>query len=289
MAWSPDGQWIAFKGQTRDGSTELAVVHVEGHRQGFRVLLPAAIPDMTDLLHNPSWSPGGTQILAAVITKANPARQLYLLDAAGNGLRSSSGIGAGSLVQRYGLVAGWDTYCRQHTADFRRAGRSMAECAAGAAHCSCAANVFAHSAGRARQPTVGPAVDLLPSDARELVSRYERAKAVIKTTAAGQVRDRATVDRGTQAVAGQLHRDAKLNGAVAVRDLIRALTPPVVSILPDTGSLSRYNSQVGGVFYFRVTGRVDGSVWGTDGYTAIPRWPQPPYMRAYYNLGKPAL
>ena len=39
---------------------------------------------MTDLLHNPSWSPGGTQILAAVITKANPARQLYLLDVAGN-------------------------------------------------------------------------------------------------------------------------------------------------------------------------------------------------------------
>ena len=69
---SPDGQWIAFKAQTRDETTELAVVPVEGHKQGFRVLLPAAITDMTDLLHNPCWSPDGWQILAAVTTKANP-------------------------------------------------------------------------------------------------------------------------------------------------------------------------------------------------------------------------
>ena len=150
MAWSPDGQWIAFKGQTRDGTTELAVVHVERHRQGFRVLLPAAIPDMTDLLHNPSWNPDGKQIIAAVITKANPARQLYLLDVAGNEpAQAAPGIGARSLVQRHGLVAGWDTYCRQYASDCRRAGRSMAQCAAGAALCSCAANIFTHSACRA--------------------------------------------------------------------------------------------------------------------------------------------
>jgi uncharacterized protein (TIGR03067 family) len=84
MAWSPDGKWIAFKAQ-RNGITELAVVHAEGHEKGFRVLLPAVVPDMTDLVPNLCWSPDGKQVLAAVITKANPVRQLYRIDAAGKG------------------------------------------------------------------------------------------------------------------------------------------------------------------------------------------------------------
>ncbi|MGO8746151.1 MAG: hypothetical protein ACLQNE_09195 [Thermoguttaceae bacterium] len=61
------------------------MVHAEGHAKGFRVLLPAAVPDMTDLVPNLCWSPDGRQVLAAVITKANPVWQLYRIDAAGKG------------------------------------------------------------------------------------------------------------------------------------------------------------------------------------------------------------
>ena len=110
---------------------------------------------------------------------------------------------------------------------------------------------------------------MLPSDARELVSRYEREKAAIKTAAAGQVRERRQqLIEELKPWQDKYTREAKLDEAVAIRDLIRALTPPVVSNLPDSGSLLKHNSRVGDVFYLCVTGRVDGSVWGTDVYTS---------------------
>ena len=119
------------------------------------------------------------------------------------------------------------------------------------------------------QPTVAPAADLLPSDARELVSRYEQEKARIKTAAVGQLRDRhqQLIEELTP-LQDKYTREARLDEAVAIRDVIRALTPPVVSSLPDSGSLFNHSSRVGGVLYFRVTGRLDGSVWGTDAYTS---------------------
>ena len=41
FAWSPDGQWICFKGTSPDGQSKVAVVHREGQKKGFRVLLPS--------------------------------------------------------------------------------------------------------------------------------------------------------------------------------------------------------------------------------------------------------
>ena len=168
MAWSPDGQWIAFKGQTRDGSTELAVVHVEGHRQGFRVLLPAAIPDMTDLLHNPSWSPGGTQILAAVITKANPARQLYLLDVVGN---EPAKLLPGLEPDRWYNDMAWSPDGTRIVVSTRQTSGGPAVQWPNAPLEQPTVPVQPTYSpilpAVPAQPTVGPAVDLLPSDARE--------------------------------------------------------------------------------------------------------------------------
>jgi len=82
MAWSPDGQWLAFKGVSEQ-RTELAVVHAEGHGKGFRVLLPKAMPDVKDIMQGFAWSPDSRQILVGLITPDNPARHLYLIDAEG--------------------------------------------------------------------------------------------------------------------------------------------------------------------------------------------------------------
>ena len=83
MTWSPDGQWLAFKGVTVGNKTELAIVHAEGREKGFRVLLPKALPEVKDIMQGFSWSPDSKQIVVALITQSNPARHLYLLDAEG--------------------------------------------------------------------------------------------------------------------------------------------------------------------------------------------------------------
>jgi hypothetical protein len=40
-----------------------------------------------------------------------------------------------------------------------------------------------------------------------------------------------------------------------------------VAALPDPGSLMKFQEQIGKTFVFKVTGRVDGAVWGTGVYT----------------------
>jgi hypothetical protein len=41
----------------------------------------------------------------------------------------------------------------------------------------------------------------------------------------------------------------------------------VTNVLPDPGYLVNYQQYVGKSFYFRVTGNINGTVWGTDIYT----------------------
>ena len=229
MGWSPDGQWIAFKAPTRDGTTELALVHVEGHKQGFRVLLPTAIPDMTDLLHNPSWSPDGTQIIAAVITKANPARQLYVLDAAG---KEPAKLLPGLEKGRWYNDMAWSP-------DGKRIVVSTRPTAIGPAVQWLTAPLEQRSspgqpihmpilpAGVPAQPMVAPAADLLPSDARELVDRYVEATAAIQQAAAAQVRQwRQKWSEELKPLQDKYTREGKLDEAVAIRDLIRTLKEP---------------------------------------------------------------
>ncbi|HLA85280.1 MAG TPA: hypothetical protein VJL29_10845 [Thermoguttaceae bacterium] len=79
MAWSPDGQWIALVGRKEDASWELAIVHVEGHAKGFRVLVPTEGNDDFRPTTNPSWSPNGKQVLAA-LQKRRGSWALYAID-----------------------------------------------------------------------------------------------------------------------------------------------------------------------------------------------------------------
>jgi TolB protein len=83
MAWSPDSQWIAFKGVTSDNKAEVAVVHAEGQAKGFRVLVSEGAQGVKHLMDNVSWSPDSKQVLCAFSTPSNPALQLYVVDIQG--------------------------------------------------------------------------------------------------------------------------------------------------------------------------------------------------------------
>jgi TolB protein len=85
MAWSPDGQWLAFRGVNDDGKIEGAIVHADGMAKGFRVLLPKALPEMTGVVGGQpmSWSADSKQVVALLKTKKHPAARFYLIDADG--------------------------------------------------------------------------------------------------------------------------------------------------------------------------------------------------------------
>ena len=65
----------------------------------------------------------------------------------------------------------------------------------------------------------------------------------------------------------ELFRTGDLGGALAVFLQIRSLRTRAENIQPDPGNLTQFQ-QIGKSFLFRVTGRNDGPVWGSETYTA---------------------
>jgi hypothetical protein len=65
----------------------------------------------------------------------------------------------------------------------------------------------------------------------------------------------------------ELFRTGDLAGALAIFLQIRSLRTRAEDVQPDPGNLIQFQ-QIGKSFLFRVTGRNDGPVWGSDIYTA---------------------
>ncbi len=84
LNWSPDGQWLCFKGNT-GGHFHMAVIHREGKEKGFRVILSReAMPDILDYDCHLCWlKPDGKRIVASVATQKCHHHQLYLIDPEG--------------------------------------------------------------------------------------------------------------------------------------------------------------------------------------------------------------
>jgi TolB protein len=84
LSWSPDGQWICFRGELPNGSPEAAIVHAEDHAKGFKVLFPNKdIPGVKEIEKHYSWSPDGKQILAPIRMEGDTNLQLYIIDPEG--------------------------------------------------------------------------------------------------------------------------------------------------------------------------------------------------------------
>lgn len=60
-------------------------------------------------------------------------------------------------------------------------------------------------------------------------------------------------------------QQVKLSSLVAIGE--KAAAQEVVNAMPDPGTVTKYNEQIGQTFAFTVTGNITGYVWGTDVYT----------------------
>jgi hypothetical protein len=108
----------------------------------------------------------------------------------------------------------------------------------------------------------------LPPAAQEVLDVYRQQAGSIQAQADRQIavhRKQAVAD--LKEIQDRLTRDGQLDEAVAVRDLIRSLSPVPGPVQPDPGSLVNFRDQRGKPLYFRLTGRTQGAVWGTDVYT----------------------
>jgi len=67
-------------------------------------------------------------------------------------------------------------------------------------------------------------------------------------------------------------REGLLDEALAIRARVRQLRGDLLGVRPDPGNLTEYTpGDAGRTFLLEVVGRTDGSVWGTDVYTADSR------------------
>lgn len=149
-------------------------------------------------------------------------------------------------------------------------------------------------------------LDELPDDARALIADAERAIADVRERTARQTAEiRAEAEReceatrekadaaaarveqaGTRELAPLVRnlvdalrrmqeaytRDGKLDEALAIRARVRQLRGDLLGVRPDPGNLTEFTAaDAGRAFLFEVTGRAEGSVWGTDVYTADSR------------------
>jgi LCCL domain len=149
-------------------------------------------------------------------------------------------------------------------------------------------------------------LDELPDDARALIDRTERALAAVRERAdqqAADIRDEAErecaaireradaeVARAEQAATRELAplvrelvdslrrmqeqyaREGKLDEALAIRARVRQLRSDLLGVRPDPGNLTEFTAgDIGRSVLFEVVGRAEGSVWGTDAYTADSR------------------
>ena len=81
ITWSPDGQWICFKGVLPDGKPEIAAVSVEGEKKGFKIILPSsAKPEVDNSNCTMAWGGPNDWILVCMQKKTDKIPRLYAFD-----------------------------------------------------------------------------------------------------------------------------------------------------------------------------------------------------------------
>jgi hypothetical protein len=110
-----------------------------------------------------------------------------------------------------------------------------------------------------------PGTDL-PAAAREVLKQYEEEEAEVYEKADADAKKwKGKTVAELQKIQDKFCRDAKLDEAVAVRDLLRGILDNAKAALPDPGNLVPTEADIGKVFYYNVTGSTTGgAVYGTD-------------------------
>lgn len=109
----------------------------------------------------------------------------------------------------------------------------------------------------------------LPAAAREVYKQHEAEVSGIvkKAEAEFQIRRTEVADE-LKKVQDLFCKEAKLDEAVSVRDLIRAIRTNQSTANADPGYINNGSTDIGKVFFYEVTGVVTGgSIYGTDVYT----------------------
>lgn len=108
----------------------------------------------------------------------------------------------------------------------------------------------------------------LPADAKAVVANFQTEADAIRKKAEDDIRAKSDqLATSLKTLQDQYTRDAKLDEAVAIRDLIRKLQAAHLPLHAYQGSLMPYRERIGDKFYFEITGRSGSSIWGTEVYT----------------------
>jgi len=105
-----------------------------------------------------------------------------------------------------------------------------------------------------------PAPATLPAEAKTLVAELGNP------AAADPALFDTTLDGLRKLKTGAEHSD-KLDEALLLRNAIASIMAGRVGAQPDPGTLTEWRGQNGRRMFFQVTGRLNGSIWGSDTYT----------------------
>jgi hypothetical protein len=126
---------------------------------------------------------------------------------------------------------------------------------------------------------VGAEPQGLPPDAEKVVKEYNAQVVAIQKKAEAEIESirrrveqeilaaREECRKTLKVVQDTYTKAGKLDEAVAIRDRIASL-PAGGEILPDPGTLSNYNNQIGKSFFFEVVGSHSGALFGDETYTS---------------------
>ena len=123
-------------------------------------------------------------------------------------------------------------------------------------------------AGAGAVPLIVRTSEPLPADAQSLVATFDTESSAIRQKAEQEIQSkRHALIIALQALQDNYTRAAKLDEAVAIREIIRQMKVSHLKVLPNPGSLTEYRDRIGESFFFDVTGESGYSVWGSEVYT----------------------
>ena len=114
----------------------------------------------------------------------------------------------------------------------------------------------------------------MPEEAKKLVDELTKSEGKVDISRLWQGID------SLQKMLETAQKAEKLDEALAIREGMRAVIIKLAGARPDPGPLTSLRSQIGKSFYFVVTGKATGSIWGSESTRTTPISAPWRFMRA---------